>query len=35
MGTRVLHRLPQRPSNYLEHFWALVNWEFVAKNLAA
>ena len=20
---------------YLEHFWALVNWEFVAKNLAA
>ncbi|EEG1485304.1 superoxide dismutase, partial [Salmonella enterica subsp. enterica serovar Saintpaul] len=21
--------------NYLEHFWALVNWEFVAKNLAA
>lgn len=19
-GTRVLHRLPQRPSNYLEHF---------------
>jgi superoxide dismutase len=22
-------------SNYLEHFWALVNWEFVAKNFAA
>jgi Fe-Mn family superoxide dismutase len=21
--------------NYLEHFWALVNWEFVAKNFAA
>ena len=20
---------------YLEHFWALVNWEFVAKNFAA
>ncbi|MGS9092460.1 Fe-Mn family superoxide dismutase, partial [Salmonella enterica subsp. enterica serovar Infantis] len=20
-------------TNYLEHFWALVNWEFVAKNL--
>ncbi len=20
--------------NYLEHFWALVNWEFVAKNFA-
>ena len=24
----------ERPG-YLEHFWALVNWEFVAKNLAA
>ncbi|MDU1919364.1 Fe-Mn family superoxide dismutase, partial [Enterobacter sp.] len=21
--------------NYLEHFWALVNWDFVAKNFAA
>jgi Fe-Mn family superoxide dismutase len=21
--------------NYLEHFWALVNWKFVAANLAA
>ncbi|MGS0639744.1 Fe-Mn family superoxide dismutase, partial [Citrobacter sp. VF227] len=20
---------------YLEHFWALVSWEFVAKNFAA
>ncbi|WP_375141908.1 Fe-Mn family superoxide dismutase [Klebsiella pneumoniae] len=23
-----------RPS-YLDHFWALVNWKFVAANLAA
>ncbi len=21
--------------NYLEHFWALANWSFVAKNFAA
>ncbi len=21
--------------NYLEHFWALANWDFVAKNFAA
>ncbi len=29
------YRLSQCTSGYLEHFWALVNWEFVAKNLAA
>ena len=32
---KLLRSVRNARPNYLEHFWALVNWKFVAANLAA